>query len=448
LERTQVPARWLSPRKISLIYVLVGALWILFSDELILALVHDPEKSTSFQILSGWIFVVATGVMLYVLVNRFGQELRRSRARLRQIIDLVPHMIFARDLGGRFLLANRSTAEMYGTTAKELVGKSEREIHPVPDEAARFLADDSEVIKSRQPKHIPIQYFTDLTGRTHTLQATKIPFTESASNAPAVLGVAVDITEQHRLEKEIQQAREELAHAGRLSVMGEMATGIAHELNQPLTAIANYAQACRRLLEASETTDPDVLESIAEITNEAMRAGEIIHRLRGLLRRQESKQSVCDVNALIRDLSKLADMDVRVHDAWLELDLTDDLPKVLVDEIQIQQALLNLIHNGLEAMAGLAYPDKRISVRSLRSGEDEVEVRVVDRGKGVPEDTEKRLFQPFFTTKESGMGIGLSLSRSLIMSHGGRLWFSRNPDRGMTFHLTLPAVIGEHHDNE
>jgi C4-dicarboxylate-specific signal transduction histidine kinase len=225
--------------------------------------------------------------------------------------------------------------------------------------------------------------------------------------------------------------------------MGEMASGIAHEVNQPLTAIATYAQACRRMIEAGMMKDADVLETLTHIANEALRAGGIIQRLRNLVRRRKSRRRRCNVNDLIKDMAQLAEEDLRLHNLRLRLELADGLPPVLADDIQIQQVVLNLVRNGVDAMEEAGRQEEAIIVRTSLAERNEIKVTVMDRGVGFPKGAGVEYFQPFFTTKESGMGLGLSISHSIVTSHGGKLWFSSNPDGGATVCFTLPTAVGE-----
>jgi PAS domain S-box-containing protein len=236
-----------------------------------------------------------------------------------------------------------------------------------------------------------------------------------------------------------RELRERMTHLTRVGVMGEMASSIAHEVNQPLTAIATYAQACRRLLEAGDTTSDEVQSVLGRIGEEAIRAGGIIHRLKDLVRKRESRRAECDVNALVQDIEPLAKVDARLHDVNLELEFAPDLPSVLADGVQIQQVVLNLIRNGIDATGATPRGERLVVVRTA-TGAGDVEVCVEDNGCGMPDDAEELLFQPFYTTKEKGMGMGLSISRTIVTSHGGRMWFERKPVGGTAFHFTLPVL--------
>ena len=257
--------------------------------------------------------------------------------------------------------------------------------------------------------------------------------------------IAERLITAERLRDQEQLLRERLTHLSRVSTMGEMASSLAHELNQPLTAVATYAQALRRLAASGSMEDDELLTVLDRIAAEAIRAGNIVHRLKELVRRRETRREPCDVNALIRDVEHLATADARLHDAQLDFDLADDLPRVNADGIQIQQVVLNLIRNAVDAMEDTDPAVRVVTVCTGVHDGDAVLVQVSDLGCGTLEDQHDLLFQPFFTTKQTGLGVGLSISKSIIVAHGGRMWFTPNPaGRGTTFCFTLPSS-GAHH---
>jgi PAS domain S-box-containing protein len=289
--------------------------------------------------------------------------------------------------------------------------------------------------------------------RTVSLRASPIRGRGDAITGHAV--VLVDVTEwlraalelrrssqevEERLRASERDLRDRLTHLTRISTVGEMASGIAHEVNQPLTAVATYAQACRRLIDAGEVGLADVQDVLERIAREALRAGDIIHRLRDMVRRQESRWREADLNELVRDVAPLAEVDAHQHDVRLSFGLTPGLPPVLADGVQIQQVVLNLIRNGIDAVEE-AHPERReVRVRTGTDGPGTLRVSVEDEGGGVPAKVERQLFSPFFTTKRTGMGMGLSISRSIVTAHQGRIGFERRPGGGSTFFFTLPVL--------
>jgi len=248
------------------------------------------------------------------------------------------------------------------------------------------------------------------------------------------------LTAEERLREKEEEFRERMTHFTRVSTMGEMASSIAHEVNQPLTAVATYAQACRRMVEGGMAEPPELMDVLGRIGEEALRAGDIIHRLRGLVRRRESERVECDIRTLLDEIVSLASVDARLNQVDLRFVLPSETPLVRADGVQIQQVVLNLIRNGIDAMMDTPTDRRTLEVRVTSPDGNAVQVSVADRGCGLPEASETNLFEPFFTTKEAGLGLGLNISQSIISAHGGRLWFSRNPKGGTTFSFTLPTT--------
>ena len=234
--------------------------------------------------------------------------------------------------------------------------------------------------------------------------------------------------------------RARLTHVTRLGTLGEMAAGLAHEINQPLTAIATYSQACRRLIAAGEVSFEDLQETLGKVSAQAHRGGEVIRRLRSLGKEGESRRELVRINAVVGEAVKLAEADARFHGFRIEIEFDPGLPPVVADTVQIQQVVLNLIRNGIDACEESGASAREIQVTTGPAGVEHVQVAVRDSGPGVGEDSLARLFEPFFTTKESGMGVGLAISRSIVTSHGGRLWFENNSEGGATFRFSLPAA--------
>jgi C4-dicarboxylate-specific signal transduction histidine kinase len=229
-----------------------------------------------------------------------------------------------------------------------------------------------------------------------------------------------------------------LLHVSRMATIGEMAAGVAHELNQPLAAIANYAQACTRLLARPDTDRAELQQALAEITAQAARAADIIRRLRALARSQQSARTPASVNALVREIIDLVESDARLHGVQLSLDLADNLPQVVVDAGQIQHVVLNFVRNSLEALA--AHPGAgRVQIRTSVGAGGDVELVVTDNGPGLTAEAMARLFDPFFSTKESGTGMGLAISNTIARLHGGSVGHRPNEPSGACFYIRLPA---------
>ena len=262
-----------------------------------------------------------------------------------------------------------------------------------------------------------------------------------------ILTTLLDITDRRlaeielrRKEKEVADAREHLAHMARLSTMGEMAAGIAHEINQPLTAISAYAQGSVRLLENGQADVQTLREPLEKIATQAVRAGEVIRRLRSFINKSASELELINANELVSEVVQLAEVDAHRHGIPVYLHLAEQVPAVRVDTVQIQQVILNLIRNALEAMDETPRERARVDVYTQRESDGKVSVRVVDTGSGLSEDALQQVFAPFFTTKAAGMGMGLSISETIVTAHGGHLSVSNNANgMGATFTLLLTA---------
>jgi two-component system sensor kinase FixL len=253
------------------------------------------------------------------------------------------------------------------------------------------------------------------------------------------VGTVHDVTDRRQTEDEARQLQDRLTHFSRLSTMGEMAAGLAHEINQPLSAIAMYAQAGQRFMRSPTGEDADVLEALEQINAQALRAGEVIRRLRNFVKNREVKREPVDCNRLLEDLRTLAETDARLHNVRLRIEDEPNLPIVYADPIQLQQVVLNLVRNAIDAMADVPESQREIVLSAHLVPEGEIEVVVADHGTGLAPDASEHLFNPFFTTKSGGTGLGLAISRSIVRAHGGRLWHTPNERTGARFHFTLPV---------
>ncbi|MFQ5973422.1 MAG: PAS domain S-box protein, partial [Alphaproteobacteria bacterium] len=368
------------------------------------------------------------------------EALRAGEARLRQIIDLVPHLIYVKDRDGRFLLVNKKLAETYGTTVVDLTGALESERLCDPVAAGRYHEDDLEVITSGRSKFIPEEEFVDAKGRKHIYQTTKVPYRLSDRDGPAVLGVSVDITEQKMAQAKARQHESELAHVLRMGTMWEMASGLGHQINQPLTAIANFAGGALRRLRDGKRSREEIIEALEQIYQEANRASEVVRHLNRFIRKAEPRPALMDVNEIVRSALDLARAEFADGKVKLELRLSSDLPAVTADPVQIEQAFLNLVRNAIEAMQTAPARDRRIVVRTAVSNGDGVAAFVSDSGPGVSAADTKRIFDPFFTTKPNGMGMGLSITRTIVEAHGGSVDILKRRKKGVTFRIVLPTT--------
>jgi C4-dicarboxylate-specific signal transduction histidine kinase len=260
---------------------------------------------------------------------------------------------------------------------------------------------------------------------------------------PAAVTSAVDEKqlrdEKRRAEEQLQQRLAELAHVSRLATMGELVSELAHELNQPLYAISNFAWACLNLTRSSTVENlPELTVWLEQICEQSQRAGEIIRRVYGFVRKSPTQARFVDLRELVQDCTSLLQVNLRQQQVEISLDLAADVPPVSVDPVQIQQVLINLMNNAIDAMADLPKGERQLRVRLFRRANEEAEVQVMDCGCGAGDIDLEQLFEAFFTTKTEGMGMGLAISRSIVEAHGGRLWAERNQERGLTFRLALP----------
>jgi C4-dicarboxylate-specific signal transduction histidine kinase len=250
----------------------------------------------------------------------------------------------------------------------------------------------------------------------------------------------LDVTRRRRAEEEVQRERDELAHALRVATLGELASSLAHEINQPLAAIATNAQAARRLLGSSQV-DAEVPKVLGDIADDARRAAQVIRRLRVLFKKEQGERQPVDLTEVIKEviglLSKVLERQ-RIH---MDLHLESEAPRVLGDVIQLQQVILNVVVNAAEAMRDAADP-RLLRIETAAHEPGILTITVRDSGSGVPAAELERIFGRFVTTKPDGLGMGLSISRSIISAHGGRVWATRNKDRGLTVHLELPSLEG------
>ncbi|REJ84721.1 MAG: PAS domain S-box protein [Acidobacteria bacterium] len=356
------------------------------------------------------------------------------------------------DSNGRMLRVNEAAVEMFGYTREELVGRDVSILMPEPyrSEHAGYLA---RYLATLEPRIIGIG--REVEGRRRNGEV--FPLDLSVGEAAALgdrlfVGILRDLSSRRRLQRELverrleaQRHRERLAHVDRISTLGQMAAGIAHEVNQPLGAINNYAQAARMLLarEARSGDDDDRLgrvdEVLAKIGDQALRAGDVIRRLRALARAQHEEIVRVDLDDVVRSTLELARIEATSDGSSLEVELAGELPPVMADPIQIQQVILNLVRNGVESQRTAGRPEEPIRLRTLRDG-DWVLLEVVDCGTGISEELADTLFTPFVSGKEGGMGMGLAISESIVHNHEGQLSFRNNPRNGATFSIRLPSA--------
>lgn len=362
-------------------------------------------------------------------------------AEFDALLDAAVDAIIVIDDRGRIVRFNKAAEAMFGYRAADVIGQP-ISIIMAPADARSHQQFVSRYLKSGEKRIIGIGREVIARRSDGTLFPASLSVGEAqSSGALRFVGLMRDLTEQKRAEEEALRHREQMVHASRLTTMGEMAAAMAHELNQPLSAIATYTAACQRFIDQGERARADVIAGLKEIGAQAHRAGQIIQRMRDFTRGRESERRICAVAAMIEEIRPLAELDARANHVRLTMQVEADLPAVSVDVVQIQQVILNLLRNGVDAMADISEGERELQLRAWLQPDQSIRVEIRDRGHGVSEAARQKLFTPFFTTKPAGMGMGLAISRTIITAHGGKLDCFNNPDGGATFFFTLPTTL-------
>jgi PAS domain S-box-containing protein len=435
-------------------------LWTEYRD---LALPHSLRACWATPILSSDGSVIATFAMYYreprspsrseqdiveqishvagIAIQRKLDEdkLRDSEDKWRAVFENNPIMFFVVDAAETVVSVNPSGAEQLGYTIEELVGRSVLDLFYVADREAvsKHIAACFEHLGHARSWELR-KVHKD--GRMIYVRETARAMRRTG-RAPIVLVVCEDITERKRAEEALQRAQTELAHVTRVTTLGQLAASIAHEVNQPLAAIVADATASLNWLGATTPDLDRVREVLVAIVTDGHRAGDIIQRIRQLATKTEPRHARLSINDVVRDVIGLMRAELQRHDIALVPELTPDLPFVFGDRVQLQQVVLNLVVNAVEAMAAVTGRPRRLSIRSERRDQDQITVAVHDTGVGVDPDNVEKLFNAFFTTKPDGMGMGLSISRSILEAHGGRVWATANSPHGAIFHFSLPVDV-------
>ena len=403
-----------------------------------------PVEYVSTPMLEDGVIVGAVVSFRDITKRRQAEDaLRESEERYRRIFDASYDAIFllAAD-DGSILDVNEEACRMLGFSRDELMAMSGYDLHPGEvKELEVFWA------KVRERGRWKTEKLSCLTVGGEAIPAQLSASTIISEGRDCILVIAHDMRRRVQAESRVRKLQSDLHHVSRLSAMGEMASGMAHELNQPLTAVMNYVQASRRILESAGGGAPDnVAEYMDKAVAQASRAGEIIRGLRKFVEKGEPERTFENMNEIVEEASRLALAGSAAEHIAFKTSLVDDLPFVLVDKIQIQQVVFNLVRNAVEALA--ESEERKVTVETNPAVEGAVEVTVCDNGPGLAEEISGRLFQSFVTTKPEGMGVGLSICRSIVEDHGGRLWAEPNRDRGMTFRFTLPMSPRDDEDLE
>ncbi len=369
-------------------------------------------------------------------MRRAQDQLREREAHLQSVLDTIPDAMIMIDPQGLIHSFSATAMRQFGYTAAEVIGRNISMLMPSPyrEQHDAYLA---RYLATGERRIIGIGRLVVGQRKDGSTFPMELAVGEMRSgNRRFFTGFIRDLTERQETQKRLQDLQSELIFMGRFTALGEMASTLAHELNQPLTAATNYLNGARRLLDRRNAGDlAMVREAVESAAAQALRAGQIIKRLREFVARGESDRQVEDLPKLVEEAAALAMVGAREIGVHVSFDFDTRAPQVLADKIQIQQVLLNLVRNAMEAMQNS--PKRELTLTSRLLDDGLVQLEVTDTGSGIAPEIADQLFQPFVTTKKSGMGVGLSISRTIVESHGGRLWAEARPDGGTAFHLTL-----------
>ncbi len=409
---------------------------------------HGPfiSLSPAENVLSLQIFLIAVSVPLMLLAALVeerrgkGAALRDSEARYRALVMATANMVWRANAKGEGFLVSPLWQELTGQNEDEVSNFGwVNALHPKDQEHSARLWKQAITEKHMYENEFQVRA-RDLSYRHFHVQAVPIIAPDGAVHE--WIGTAVDITQERESALTVQRQRDELAHVARITTMGELAASLAHELNQPLTAILSNAQAAQRFLAADPANVGEVRAILRDIVEDDNRAGEVIRRVRELVRKGDLEIVALDLETIVRNVVMLIHSDAILHKVNILLEMDPGAPKVHGDKVQLQQVILNLLLNAFQAMKDCPVTERQVTVRTELDSHMAI-VAVHDRGEGLKDDQLDKIFQPFYTTKDNGLGLGLAISRSIVEAHGGRLWAQNNPDRGATIYFTVPVEAAE-----
>jgi two-component system sensor kinase FixL len=409
------------------------------ADEMAGILLDAGQATITSEIIGHLAALAASSQDAVITARKAQTALLEREAHLRSVLDTVPDAMIVIDDRGLMGSFSATAERLFGYTADEVVGHNVSLLMPSPYREQhdgylhRYFATGERRIIGRG--RIVVGLRKD--GSTFPMELWVGEIVSTGKRA--FTGFIRDLTERQETQRRLQELQAELIHMSRFTAMGEMASTLAHELNQPLTAVASYLNGCRRLLEGTESVQNLMLrDAIDRAAEQALRAGQIIRRLRQFVARGESERQVEPLPQLIEEASALALVGIRETGVRVAFAFSPEARFVVADKIQIQQVLLNLMRNAIEAMQET--PRRELTIATEVKPGDMVEIRVVDTGPGIAPEIDSQLFQPFVTSKTNGMGVGLSISRTIVEAHGGQLTAEPNPDGGTIFRLTLKAL--------
>jgi PAS domain S-box-containing protein len=371
-------------------------------------------------------------------LQKLYENLRRSERELRGVINTVPAHVWSASPDGTVDFVNERLLEFVGLSSDDISGWSwESVVHS--DDCAKFVADWHAALKDGQSMESEIR-MRRADGQHCWFFIRNVALRDEAGNVTKWYGSGIEIEDLKRAEEERERVRilqSDLAHIQRVTTMGEFAASIAHEIRQPISAAFINAKTCLRWLEREQPNIGNAHESVSTIIENVTRASDIIGRIRALYKKGEQRREQVDLNEMIEEMISLVRSEARGYAISIHTELASELPHVMADRVQLQQVFLNLVRNGIDAI-NEADTAGELTIGSQRNSSDQLLISIRDTGIGLPPESAEKIFDAFFTTKPQGTGMGLSISRSIIESHGGRLWATANADRGTTFQFTLP----------
>jgi PAS domain S-box-containing protein len=407
----------------------------------------DSSERTFAQFGSLYLFLVVLSVTSLLAAaaqrEREGAEskVRDSEQRYRMLIERMNEGVNITDAKACMTFVSDRFCEMTGYTREELIGQTGAYL-AVPEQFEAWRESHAKRRAGKSESHALTLRRKD--GELLHVWVSPSPQFDPKGNYLGSLNVVLDITDRRRAEDRARDHLDQLAHVARVASMGEMASAIAHEINQPLTAIANYANASLRLLKAGKISQDEIQSTMQRLATEAERAGAVVRKMRGFVRAEEARPVALGIDELFADVRRLTSAEAHLYDVEIVANAAGDLPPLLADTIQIEQVLLNLVRNACEAIATCDAQVRRVTLSARATVDRMTEITVSDTGPGLSAQAVEKVFEAFYTTKSEGMGIGLALSRSIVDQHGGRLWAEAS-DAGGVFRLTLP-IAEEMHD--
>jgi len=386
-------------------------------------------------------FLVAQSLLILMLLaqkrrRRSAEEsLRQSENRLRLITDSLPVLIAYIDSTQRYQFNNKAYVDWFGVTPAGALGRTVREV------VGETLYQDilPYIEKALSGEHVSYVQDVELgSGRKVNLEGIYVPDVDENNLVRGFYALVLDATEKNAAREESKRLQDDLAHASRITTLGELTGALAHEINQPLSAIMSNAKAAKRFLTSTDPDLKEVEEILDDIVAEDARASQVISRLRSLLKKAPSAFEKVDFNQVINEVTGFVHSNAAMREVRISSDLASDLPPIKGDRIQLQQVVLNLLTNAFEAVSEKPPGERQVCIRSWLE-DSAIQTSISDNGAGIAAEEVDNVFKPFFTTKAQGLGMGLSISRSIIIRHQGQIWAENNPDVGTTFYFSLPA---------